>query len=71
MPMEDHSGNCSHNRENHMSFSGISDCDFPDCNCHEFRELIKLRKQSPSKITELSLLVTADELLIKSCSVIS
>lgn len=38
MPMEDHSGNCSHNRENHMSFSGISDCDFPDCNCHEFRE---------------------------------
>jgi hypothetical protein len=38
MPMEDHCGNCSHNRKNHMSFSGTTDCDFPECSCHEFRE---------------------------------
>ena len=39
MPMEDLCADCGHNRENHMSFSGRADCDcdFPDCNCHEFR----------------------------------
>jgi hypothetical protein len=33
--MEDHCSDCGHNRENHMSFSGRADCDFPGCNCHE------------------------------------
>ena len=37
MSMEDHCVDCGHNRENHMSFSDKTDCDFPDCNCHEFR----------------------------------
>jgi hypothetical protein len=36
MPMEDHCADCGHNRENHMSFSGRTDCDFPDC--REFRK---------------------------------
>ncbi len=38
MSMEDHRADCGHNRENHMSFSGKADCDFPDYNCHEFRK---------------------------------
>jgi len=36
--MEDHCADCGHNRENQMSFSGRADCDFPECNCHEFRK---------------------------------
>jgi hypothetical protein len=32
---------CKHKRENHMidSHTGRTDCDFPDCNCHEFRDI--------------------------------
>ncbi|HEY6950589.1 MAG TPA: hypothetical protein VI146_08270 [Nitrososphaeraceae archaeon] len=38
MSLNDFCVDCRHKRENHMSFSGKSECDFPDCNCHGYRE---------------------------------
>lgn len=40
MLMEDRCVDCNHMRENHMpdSHTGRTECDFPSCNCHEFRE---------------------------------
>ena len=38
MSMEDLCAACNHRLDNHMSFSGKTDCDFPGCNCHEFRK---------------------------------
>lgn len=37
MAMQDLCVDCSHKQENHMPFSDRVDCDFPGCNCHEFR----------------------------------
>jgi hypothetical protein len=38
--MEDRCADCSHKRENHMPdlHTSRTDCDFPECDCHEFRE---------------------------------
>ena len=40
MSMKDLCIDCGHKKENHMEDSQTTrtDCDFPDCNCHGFRE---------------------------------
>ena len=40
MPTDGWSIDCAHKRENHMGDkqTGRTDCDFPGCNCHEYRE---------------------------------
>ncbi len=51
MNLEDRCVDCNHKRGNHMqdSNTGKSDCDFPDCKCHEFRE----QKRKEDKIISL------------------
>jgi hypothetical protein len=37
MSIQDRCAHCGHNRESHMPFNSRTECDFPDCNCHEIK----------------------------------